>query len=315
MNAFIDAYRARLGVEPICTALQVAPSAYRRHAARQRDPALLAPRAKRDALLLPEVRRVFEQNLQVYGADKVWRQLHREGLVVARCTVERLMRLAGLRGARRGKSVRTTVPDAKAPCPRDHVNRQFQADRPNQLWVADFTYVSTWQGFVYVAFVVDVFARYIVGWRVSSSMQTDFVLDALEQALYARRAGRDGELVHHSDRGSQYVSIRYSERLAEAGIEPSVGSTGDSYDNALAETINGLYKAEIIHRRGPWKTREAVELATLEWVAWFNHHRLLEPIGYIPPAEAEANYWQQHAQAVSSTTTPEHVAAQQEVEP
>ena len=268
-------------------------------------------RAKRDALLLPEVRRVFDQNLQVYGADKVWRKLHREGLAVARCTVERLMRLAGLRGVRRGKSVRTTVPDAKAPCPLDRVNRQFAADRPNQLWVADFTYVSTWQGFVYVAFVIDVFARYIVGWRVSTSMQTDFVLDALEQALYARRRERDGALVHHSDRGSQHVSIRYSERLAEAGIEPSVGSTGDSYDNALAETINGLYKAEIIHRRGPWKTREAVELATLEWVSWFNNHRLLEPIGYIPPAEAEANYWRQHAQTTSATK-PARVAVQQE---
>lgn len=212
---------------------------------------------------------------------------------------------------RRGKGVRTTVPDAKAVCPRDRVNRQFKAERPNQLWVADFTYVSTWQGFVYVAFVIDVFARRIVGWRVSSSMQTDFVLDALEQALYARRAERDGELVHHSDRGSQYVSIRYSERLAEAGIEPSVGSTGDSYDNALAETINGLFKAEIIHRRGPWKTREAVELATLEWVSWFNHHRLLEPIGYIPPAEAEANYWRQQAEA-SATTKPAKSAALQE---
>ncbi len=309
MNAFIDEHRARCGVEPICTALQVAPSAYRQHAARQRNPALLPARSKRDAQLLPEVQRVFEQNLQVYGADKVWRQLQREGLAVARCTVERLMRQAALQGVRRGKSVRTTVPNAKAACPLDRVNRQFQAERPNQLWVADFTYVSTWQGFVYVAFVVDVFARYIVGWRVSTSMQTDFVLDALEQALYARRPGRDGPLVHHSDRGSQYVSIRYSERLAEAGIEPSVGSTGDSYDNALAETINGLYKAEIIHRRGPWKTREAVELATLEWVSWFNHHRLLEPIGYIPPAEAEANYWRRQAPA-SSTTKPARAAAQ-----
>ena len=248
---------------------------------------------------------------RVYGADKVWRQLRREGTTVARCTVERLMRLRGLQGVRRGKSVRTTVPDTKAACPLDRVNRQFKAQRPNQLWVADFTYVSTWQGFVYVAFVVDVFARRIVGWRVSSSMQTDFVLDALEQALYARRRERDGALVHHSDRGSQYVSIRYSERLAEAGIEPSVGSTGDSYDNALAETINGLYKAEIIHRRGPWKTREAVELATLEWASWFNHHRLLEPIGYIPPAEAEANYWRQQAQA-STTTKAANSAALQE---
>ncbi len=311
MNAFIDEHRARCGVEPICSALQVAPSAYRRHAARQLNPALLPARAQRDARLLPQVQRVYDSNLRVYGADKVWRQLRREGTDVARCTVERLMRLRGLQGARRGKTVRTTVPDAKAACPRDHVNRQFKADRPNQLWVADFTYVSTWQGFVYVAFVIDVFARRIVGWRVSSSMQTDFVLDALEQALYARRAERDGDLVHHSDRGSQYVSIRYSERLAEAGIEPSVGSTGDSYDNALAETINGLYKAEIIHRRGPWKTREAVELATLEWGSWFNHHRLLEPIGYIPPAEAEANYWRQQAQA-STTSKPARSAALQE---
>jgi transposase InsO family protein len=301
VNAFIDEHRARCGVEPICTALQVAPSAYRRHAARQRNPALLPERAKRDVLMLPQVRRVFDQNLQVYGADKVWRQLHREGLAVARCTVERLMRLAGLRGVRRGKSVRTTVPDAKAPCPLDRVNRQFEAQRPNELWVADFTYVSTWQGFVYVAFVIDVFARYIVGWRVSTSMQTDFVLDALEQALFARQPWRQGTLTHHSDRGSQYVSIRYSERLAEAGIEPSVGSTGDSYDNALAETINGLYKAEIIHRRGPWKTREAVELATLEWVSWFNNQRLLEPIGYIPPAEAEAHYWRDHSQTTCAT--------------
>jgi putative transposase len=246
---------------------------------------------------MPQVQRVYEHNLRVYGADKVWRQLGREGTAVARCTVERLMRCLGLQGVRRGKSVRTTVPDPKAACPLDRVNRQFKAQRPNQLWVADFTYVWTWQGFVYVAFVVDVFARYIVGWRVSTSMRTEFVLDALEQALYARRPEREGELIHHSDRGSQYVSIRYSERLAEAQIEPSVGSTGDSYDNALAETINGLYKAELIHRRGPWKTREAVELATLEWVSWFNHHRLLEPIGYIPPAEAEENYWRQHRQA------------------
>jgi transposase InsO family protein len=295
VNAFIDEHRAAHGVEPICSALQVAPSAYRRHAARVREPALRPARAQRDAVLMPQVQRVFDQNLRVYGADKVWRQLRREGVAVARCTVERLMRRLGLQG------VRTTVPDAKAACPLDRVNRQFRADRPNQLWVADFTYVWTWQGFVDVAFVVDVFARYIVGWRVSSSMQTDFVLDALEQALYARQPWRHGDLTHHSDRGSQYVSIRYSERLAEAGIEPSVGSTGDSYDNALAETINGLYKAELIHRRGPWKTREAVELATLEWVSWFNQHRLLEPIGYIPPAEAEAHYWRQQAQAAAPT--------------
>jgi transposase InsO family protein len=238
---------------------------------------------------------VSNANHQVYGADKVWKQMNREGIEVARCTVERLMQRLGLRGVRRGKVVRTTISDNKAICPLDKVNRQFRAERPNQLWVSDFTYVSTWQGWLYVAFVVDVFARRIVGWRVSSSMTTDFVLDALEQALYARQPERDSSLVHHSDRGSQYVSIRYSERLAEAGVEPSVGSKGDSYDNALAETINGLYKAELIHRRAPWKTKEAVELATLEWVSWFNNHRLLEPIGYIPPAEAEANYYRQLA--------------------
>jgi transposase InsO family protein len=240
------------------------------------------------------VRRVWHANWQVYGADKVWLQMNREGIEVARCTVERLMRKAGLQGVRRGKSVRTTTPDMSAPCPLDRVNRVFRAERPNQLWVSDFTYVSTWQGWLYVAFVIDVFARPIVGWRVSRSMHTDFVLDALEQALYDRQpAGND--LIHHSDRGSQYVSIRYTERLVQAGIKPSVGSKGDSYDNALAETINGLYKAELIHRRAPWKTREAVEFATLEWVSWFNHHRLLEPIGYIPPAEAEANYYRQLA--------------------
>ena len=228
--------------------------------------------------------------MRAYGADKVWKQMNREGHITARCTVERLMKRLGVQGVRRGKVVRTTLSDMKAPCPLDRVNRQFKADRPNQLWVSDFTYVSTWQGWLYVAFVIDVYARRIVGWRVSKSMQTDFVLDALEQALYARQPERDGELTHHSDRGSQYVSIRYSERLAEAGIEPSVGSKGDSYDNALAETINGLYKAEVIHRRS-WATRESVELATLQWVAWFNEHRLLGPIGYIPPAEAEANYY------------------------
>ncbi len=284
-----------MGVEPICRTLQIAPSAYWRHAARQRNPALRSARSQQDAVLAPQVRRVWQQNFMVYGADKVWRQLRREGVAVARCTVERLIRELGLRGVRRGKQLRTTVPDPKAPCPLDRVNRQFRAERPNQLWVSDFTYVSTWQGWLYVAFVVDVFARRIVGWRVSSSMTTDFVLDALEQALYARQPERDSSLVHHSDRGSQYVSIRYSERLAEAGVEPSVGSKGDSYDNALAETINGLYKAELIHRRAPWKTKEAVELATLEWVSWFNSQRLLEPIGYIPPAEAEANYYRQLA--------------------
>ena len=298
MYRLVDEHREVHGVEPMCRVLQIAPSAYRRHAARLRDAQLLSVRAQRDAALMPTIERVWNDNLQVYGADKVWMQMNREGAAVARCTVERLMRQLGLQGVRRGKVVRTTLSDMKAPCPLDRVNRQFKAERPNQLWVSDFTYVSTWQGWLYVAFVIDVYARRIVGWRVSTSMHTDFVLDALEQALYARQPERDGALIHHSDRGSQYVSIRYSERLSEAGIEPSVGSKGDSYDNALAETINGLYKAEVIHRRS-WPTRESVELATLEWVSWFNHHRLLEPIGYIPPAEAEANYYRQtHGQAM-----------------
>lgn len=260
-------------------------------------------RARRDEFLIPHIQRVWQANFQVYGADKVWRQLQREGIEVARCTVERLMRRLGLRGMRRGKVVRTTFGDAAAPCPLDRVNRQFKADRPNQLWVSDFTYVSTWAGFVYIAFVIDVFARRIVGWRVSRSMRTDFVLDALEQALYARQPERDASLIHHSDRGSQYVSIRYTERLAEAGIEPSVGSKGDSYDNALAETINGLYKAELIHCRAPWKTVEALELATLEWVTWFNHQRLLEPLGYISPAEAEDRYHEQLTVQAECTCT------------
>jgi transposase InsO family protein len=291
LNGFVNEHRDRFGVEPICRALAVAPSGYRRRAACERNPSLRCARAQRDAALLPHVQRVWDENLQVYGVKKVWRQLAREGHAVPRCMVERLMRRQGLRGVIRGKTVRTTVSDAKAPCPLDHVKRVFKAERPNQLWVSDFTYVSTWQGWLYVAFVVDVFSRRIVGWRVSRSMTTDFVMDALEQALFERRPERDKSLIHHSDRGSQYVSIRYSERLNEAGIQPSVGSTGDSYDNALAETINGLYKAELIHRRGPWKTREAVEIATLEWVSWFNHRRLLEPLGHVPPAEFEANYY------------------------
>ncbi len=291
----VDEHRGVHGVESMCWVLQIAPSAYRRHAARLRTPGLLNARAQRDAVLMPTIERVWNDNLQVYGADKVWMQMNREGTAVARCTVERLMKRLGLQGVRRGKVIRTTVCDAKVPCPLDKVNRQFHAQRPNQLWVSDFTYVSTWQGWLYVAFVIDVFARRIVGWRVSTSMTTDFVLDALEQALYDRQPERDSSLIHHSDRGSQYVSIRYSERLAQAGVEPSVGNRGDSYDNALAETINGLYKAEVIHRR-TWKTREAVELATLSWVSWFNNHRLMGPLGYIPPAEAEANYYRQLAE-------------------
>lgn len=239
---------------------------------------------------MEQIRRVHAANFGVYGARKVWRQLAREGTVVARCTVERLMRRVGLRGVVRGKEIRTTIADKASPCPADKVNRQFRAPQPNALWVSDFTYVATWQGFVYVAFIIDVFARRIVGWRVSRRAHADFVLDALEQALHDRRPLKDS-LIHHSDRGSQYVAIRYTERLLEAGIEPSVGSVGDSYDNALAETINGLFKTEVIRRRGPWRNMEAVEFATLEWVDWFNNRRLLEPIGNIPPAEAEARYY------------------------
>jgi len=294
MIAFIDDHRAAHGVEPICKVLPIAPSTYHAHASQRRDPEKLSPRAKRDMALAEKIRRIHAENFGVYGARKVWRQLLREGESVARCTVERLMRRLGLAGAVRGKPVRTTISDKAAPCPQDKVNRQFSADRPNALWVADFTYVATWRGFVYVAFVIDAFARRIVGWRVSRSAETGFVLDALEQALYERRPFLHG-LVHHSDRGSQYVSIRYTERLADAGIEPSVGSVGDSYDNALAETVIGLFKTEVIRRRGPWRHAEAVEFATLEWVDWFNHRRLLEPIGNIPPAEAEARYYAQIA--------------------
>jgi len=291
MKTFIDDHREAYGVEPICKVLPIAPSTYYEHAARKADPERLPARLRRDEALCVQVQRVWSENFEVYGVRKVWRQLRREGFDVARCTVERLMRQLGLRGVVRGKTLRTTVSDRATPCPQDHVNRQFQASRPNALWVSDFTYVSTWQGFVYVAFIIDVFARRIVGWRVSSSARTDFVLDALEQALYARQPVQGG-LIHHSDRGVQYVSIRYTERLAEAGIEPSVGSVGDSYDNALAETINGLYKAEVIHRQS-WKSREAVELATLTWVDWYNNRRLLSSIGNIPPAEAEAAYYRQ----------------------
>src|SRR5512134_1905882 len=261
--------------------------------ARRADPTKQSARARSDAALTIEIGRVFEGNFQVYGVRKVWRQLRREGFDVARCTVARLMKAMDLQGVIRGKSVRTTVGDKAAPCPLDRVNRDFKAPAPNRLWVSDFTYVSTWAGFVYVAFVIDAYARRIVGWRASRSPQAGFVLDALEQALHARRPFTRGGLVHHSDRGSQYLSIKYTERLAEAGIEPSVGSVGDSYDNALAETINGLFKTEVIHRRGPWRSVEAVEFATLEWVAWFNSRRLLEPIGNLPPAEAEAAYYAQ----------------------
>jgi len=290
MIAFIDDHRKEHGIEPICKVLPIAPSTYHEHAAQLRDPERISARAKRDEVLKREVKRVFETNFGVYGVRKLWRQLLREGFEVARCTVERLMRKMCLKGVIRGKTARTTIGDKAAPCPLDHVNRQFHAPAPNRLWLSDFTYVSTWSGFVYVAFIIDAFARRIVGWRASRTAHTGFVLDALEQALYDRRpVGGDG-LVHHSDRGSQYLSIKYTERLAVAGIEPSVGSVGDSYDNALAETINGLYKAELIHRKS-WRSFEELEFATLGWVDWFNHRRLMGPIGNIPPAEAENRYY------------------------
>lgn len=290
MTSFIDDHREVYGVEPICTVLPIAPSTYYEQKARQAAPDRLPLRTQRDAILRDHIRRVWEANFQVYGVRKVWRQLNREGIPVARCTVARLMRVMGLEGAVRGRKIRTTIVDESAQRPTDLVNRTFTANRPNELWVADLTYVATWMGFVYVAFVIDVFARTIVGWRASSSLRTDLALDALEQALWARPD--TDHLVHHSDRGVQYLSIRYTERLAEAGIEPSVGSIGDSYDNALAETVIGLYKTEVIRRRGPWRSLEAVEFATLEWVDWFNNRRLLEPIGNIPPAEYEMLYYQ-----------------------
>ena len=295
MVAFIDAHRAEHGVEPICAELPIAPSTFYEHKARQTDPARLPMRAQRDVVLSGEVQRVWEENFRVYGARKVWRQLKREGGAVARCTVERLMQTLGLQGAVRGRVCRTTQGDDAADRPADLVQRQFTATRPNQLWVADFTYVATWTGFVYVAFVIDVFSRRIVGWRVANSMRTDLVLDALEQALWSR-SGTEG-LVHHSDRGSQYLSIHYTERLAQVGAQPSVGSRGDSYDNALAETIIGLFKTEVIRRRGPWRNIEAVEYATLEWVDWFNHRRLLESIGNVPPAELELAYHRQQEES------------------
>jgi putative transposase len=293
MLAFIDAHRDQYGVESICKLLPIAPSTYYEHKARQSNPARISKRVQRDAELRGSIRRVWEENFRAYGARKVWKQLHREHIPVARCTVERLMRREGLCGVVRGRKKRTTFPADVAERPQDRVQRQFVASRPNQLWIADFTYVATWAGFVYVAFVIDVFARCIVGWRVSRSMQTNLVLDALEQALHGRQVGEG--LIHHSDRGVQYLSIRYSERLKDAGVEASVGTTGDSYDNAMAETIIGLFKTELIHARGPWRTLDAVEYATLEWVDWFNNRRLLEPIGHVPPAEFEAQYYRQQS--------------------
>jgi putative transposase len=286
MIAYIDAHRDRFGVEPICRVLPIAPSTY--YDATRRP---ASARALRDQELQAEICRVHAEHFGVYGARKVWRQLHREGIAVARCTVERLMGELGLQGVRRGKTRRTTTPDEATTRPADLVKRDFSATRPNQLWVADLTYVATWSGFVYVAFIIDAFSRFIVGWQASRSLRTDLALDALEMAIWARRGGLEG-LVHHSDRGSQYLAIRYTERLAEAGAVTSVGSRGDSYDNALAETIIGLYKTELICRRGPWKGMDDIEYATLEWVDWFNHRRLLDPIGHVPPAEFEAAYHQ-----------------------
>lgn len=291
MVDYIDRHKDRFGVEPICKMLPIAPSTYYELKARGRDPQRLPRRHHRDAALCPHIQRVWEENFCVYGARKTWKQLNRERIRVAHCTVRRLMRKLGLCGARRGKAFKTTIPDANAHRLPDLVKRQFVATRPNQLWVADFTYVATWSGFVFVAFVIDVFSRMIVGWRVSTSLKADFVLDALEQAVHAR-SDTDG-LIHHSDKGTQYLSIRYSERLAECGIQASVGTTGDSYDNALAESINGLFKAEVIWRNGPWRNAEAVEFATLAWVDWFNNRRLLEPIGDVPPIEFEQAYYRQ----------------------
>jgi transposase InsO family protein len=285
MTRYIEAQRARFGVEPICKALQVAPSSY--YAARSRP---ASARSQRDAWLEDEIARVHKAQFGVYGARKLWHQLRREGTVVARCTVERLMRQLNLKGVRRGRQLRTTIPDETASRPADLVERNFHPQAPNRLWVADLTYVRTWSGFAYTAFIIDAFSRYIVGWHVSHSLHADLVLTALEQALWSREGPFDG-LIHHSDRGVQYLSIRYSERLAAEGIATSVGSRGDSYDNALAETVNGLYKAELVYRRGPWKGREDLELATLEWVDWFNNRRLFAALDYLPPAEYEASWY------------------------
>jgi putative transposase len=288
---FIDAHREAYGVEPICRVVPIASSTYYEYAARRGNPDRQPARAQRDARLRDDIARVWREHFQVYGVRKVWRQLTREGVAVARCTVARLMRQLGLAGAVRGRKRKTTIPDEAAARPMDLVRRDFTAAAPNRLWVSDLTYVATWRGFVYVAFVIDVYARRIVGWRVSSSLRTDLALDALEQALHERRAEAVDPLIHHSDRGGQYLAIRYTERLAEVGIVPSVGSVGDSYDNALAESVIGLFKTEVIRCRGPWRGLEDVEFATLEWVFWFNHRRLLAPIGYVPPADYEAAYY------------------------
>ena len=291
MTAFIDEFREVFGVEPICRVLPIAPSTYHQRALEARAPERAPARSKTDAALRVEIARLWEENRQLYGARKIWHALRREGLDVARCTVERLMKGLGLKGVVRGRRIVTTNPDAARPCPDDKVSRAFTAERPNQLWVSDFTYVPTWSGTVYVAFVIDVFARKIVGWRVSTSMSTQFVLDALNQAIFQRKTYRNKGLIHHSDRGSQYLSIIYTERLAEAGIDPSVGTVGDSYDNALAESVIGLFKTEVINALGPWRTLRDVEWQALKWIDWYNNRRLLAPIGYVPPAEAENAYF------------------------
>lgn len=293
MISFIDEHREDHGVEPICDVLPIAPSSYYEAKARQRDPDRLPARAKRDSELRSVIREVWDANEQVYGPRKVWKELLRQGVQVARCTVRRLMKELGLEGAVRGRRPKTTIPAPSSKRPEDLVRRRFVADRPNQLWVADITYVPTWKGFAYAAFVIDTYSRRIVGWRVTDNLRTDLALDALEQALHERGCSGASDLIHHSDRGSQYLSIRYTDRLKEAGIEPSVGSRGDSYDNALAESIIGLYKTEVINRKGPWRNVSQVEIATLTWVDWFNNRRLLEPIGYVPPAEHEATYYNQ----------------------
>jgi transposase InsO family protein len=289
--AFIEDHRGEFGVEPMCRMLQIAPSSYYERRAIARDPDRASVRAKSDADLCVKINAAWEDNRKLYGARKIWHVLLRDNEEVARCTVERLMRRLGLKGVLRGKKVVTTNPDSSQQCPDDKVNRHFKADRPNQLWVSDFTYVPTWSGTVYVAFVIDVFARRIVGWRVSTSMATQFVLDALEQAIWQRKTPDNKELIHHSDRGSQYLSIKYTERLIEVGIDPSVGTVGDSYDNALAECVIGLFKTEVINQIGPWKSMREVEWETLKWVDWYNNRRLLGPIGYVPPAEAEEVFY------------------------
>ncbi len=292
MVDFVEENRLAYGVEPICAMLPIAPATYYEHRARRLDPRKRSAREKSDEQLSFQIRRIFEENFRVYGAEKVWRQLSREGIEVARCTVERLMRSMGLRGAVRGRAFKvTTMTDKTSTRPPDLVDRDFHTSSPNRLWVADLTYVASWAGFVYVAFIIDVFSRAIVGWRVSRSLRSDLALDALEQALHSRPTRSDA-LVHHSDRGVQYLSIRYTERLAEAGLERSVGSVGDSYDNALAESVIGLFKTEVIRRRGPWRNIDQVEAAVLEWVDWFNNRRLLEPLGYLPPAEFEEVHYQ-----------------------